>query len=101
MPASPERLSTRGALTAVAGFTLLDPHVWLDTVVLLGTVGAAQPPALRPAFPLGACTASSAWFLALRYGARLLAPLFARPAAWRALDAAIGETYSPNKIAPK
>jgi L-lysine exporter family protein LysE/ArgO len=83
-------LSARGALAAVAGFTLLNPHVWLDTVVLLGTVGAAQPPALRPAFLLGACTASAAWFLALGYGARLLAPLFARPAAWRALDAAIG-----------
>jgi L-lysine exporter family protein LysE/ArgO len=83
-------LSAGGALVAVAGFTLLNPHVWLDTVVLLGTVGAAQPPALRPTFLAGAWTASAAWFLALGYGARLLAPIFARPAAWRALDAAIG-----------
>ena len=78
------------ALLATAGFTLLNPHVYLDTVLLMGAAGAAQPDAARPAFVAGAALASFAWFAALGYGARLLRPLFARPAAWRVLDAGVG-----------
>jgi L-lysine exporter family protein LysE/ArgO len=80
------------AIAAAAAFSLLNPHVYLDTVVLLGSIGAQQPAAARPWFGLGAAGASFAWFFSLGYGARHLAPLFARPAAWRALDAAIAAT---------
>ncbi|MBS0561937.1 MAG: LysE family transporter [Proteobacteria bacterium] len=78
------------ALAATAGFTLLNPHVYLDTVLVVGAAGSAQPAALRPLFVAGAAAASFAWFASLGYGARLLAPLFARPAAWRVLDGAVG-----------
>lgn len=80
------------AIAATAGFTFLNPHVYLDTVLLMGAAGWAQPAALRPLFVAGAATASFAWFAALGYGARLLVPLFARPAAWRVLDALVGVT---------
>jgi L-lysine exporter family protein LysE/ArgO len=85
---------SRGKVLAqAAAFTLLNPHVYLDTVLLVGSVGAQQPPgALRAVFLLGTCTASFTWFFGLAYGARLLAPLFERPAAWRVLDALIGVT---------
>jgi len=84
--------SRRAALAQAAAFTLLNPHVYLDTVVLVGAVGAQQTAALRPAFLLGACSASALWFSAIGYGARWLAPWFARPGAWRALDTLIGLT---------
>lgn len=77
-------------MAAAAGFTFLNPHVYLDTVLLMGAAGSAQPAGLRPLFVAGAATASFAWFAALGYGARLLVPLFARPAAWRVLDALVG-----------
>ena len=79
----------RTALAAVLAFTYLNPHCWLDTVVLLGSISSQQPDGTRAAFGAGAMTASAAWFFALGYGARLLAPLFARPLAWRLLDATI------------
>jgi L-lysine exporter family protein LysE/ArgO len=80
-------------LAQAAAFTFLNPHVYLDTVLLVGSVGAQQPPLLpRAAFLLGACAASFAWFFGLAYGARVLAPWFERPAAWRVLDALIGLT---------
>jgi L-lysine exporter family protein LysE/ArgO len=60
--------------------------------MLVGAVGAQQAPAQRPAFLMGACSASALWFTALGYGARRLAPWFARPAAWRWLDSAVGIT---------
>jgi L-lysine exporter family protein LysE/ArgO len=80
------------ALARAAGFTLLNPHVYLDTVLLVGTVGSAQPGNARASFVAGAAVASLSWFAALGYGARLLAPLFARPAAWRLLDGAVAAT---------
>ena len=78
------------ALGATAAFTLLNPHVYLDTVLLMGAAGSAHAPALRPVFVAGAATASITWFAALGYGARILTPLFARPAAWKILDAIVG-----------
>ncbi len=87
-----EALSRRGALLRTAGFTLLNPHVYLDTVLLVGAVGAAQPAGGRLAFVAGAGSASALWFAALGYGARLLAPVFRRPAAWRVLDGLVGAT---------
>ncbi|MFN8720166.1 MAG: LysE/ArgO family amino acid transporter [Rhodospirillales bacterium] len=79
-------------LARTAAFTLLNPHVYLDTVLLVGSVGAAQPEGTRVAFVAGAAVASALWFAALGFGARLLAPLFARRAAWRVLDGAVGAT---------
>jgi len=79
------------ALAQAAAFTLLNPHVYLDTVVLVGSVGAQQG-AQRWWFAAGAATASLAWFCALGYGARWLAPWFERPRAWQVLDAVIGLT---------
>ncbi|MCB2111408.1 MAG: LysE family transporter [Defluviimonas sp.] len=72
-------------LATLAAITWANPHVWLDTVVLIGSV-AAQFPGREPAFAAGAALASAVFFFALGYGARLLAPLFARPVAWRWLD---------------
>jgi L-lysine exporter family protein LysE/ArgO len=80
------------AMAATAGFTFLNPHVYLDTVLLMGAAGSAHAPALRPVFVAGAATASIAWFAALGYGARILTPLFSRPTSWRILDAIVGVT---------
>lgn len=80
----------RQALATVLGVTLLNPHVYLDTVVLLGAVGGQQGPQGKWLFALGAMSAAAAWFVLLGFGARMLAPWFAKPAAWRVLDALIG-----------
>ena len=85
-------LSRKAALGRCAGFTFLNPHVYLDTVLLVGAIGAAQPAGTQPAFVAGAGLASLGWFAALGYGARLLARLFARPLAWRVLDGLVGLT---------
>lgn len=84
------RLTLGQALVTAAGFTFLNPHVYLDTVLLLGTVGSAEPSPLRPVFAAGAATASFLWFSTLGFGARLLKPVFTRPATWRVLDALVG-----------
>jgi L-lysine exporter family protein LysE/ArgO len=84
--------SLAAALAQAAGFTFLNPHVYLDTVLLMGAIGARQPPGSRIAFVAGAASASAVWFTALGYGARWLAPLFARPRAWQAFDVLIGLT---------
>lgn len=74
------------AATCLA-LTWLNPHVYLDTVFLLGTIGAANE---HPwVFAVGAVTASVAWFVGLGYGARALAPVLGTPRAWRVLDALI------------
>ncbi len=80
--------SLRAALATCLALTWLNPHVYLDTVVLLGAISAQYHPAW--VFAAGAICASFTFFFALGYGARLLAPLFARPGAWRVLDLVIG-----------
>ncbi|MGY9049875.1 hypothetical protein P775_18015 [Puniceibacterium antarcticum] len=80
--------SLRAALLTCIALTWLNPHVYLDTVVLLGAVAAQYED--RLGFALGAMAASFVFFFALGYGARLLSPLLARPGAWRVLDGAIG-----------
>jgi L-lysine exporter family protein LysE/ArgO len=86
------RVSLRGAVAQAAAFTFLNPHVYLDTVLLMGSVGARQPADARLWFVGGAALASGAWFTALGFGARLLAPLFSRPRAWQVLDILVGAT---------
>ncbi|SMO62442.1 LysE/ArgO family amino acid transporter [Paracoccus laeviglucosivorans] len=80
--------SLRATLAVVAALTWLNPHVWLDTVVLLGSVSSGFGD--RTGFAAGAVTGSFAFFFALGYGARLLAPIFARTVAWRVLDICVG-----------
>jgi len=70
-------------------FTFLNPHVYLDMVVLIGALATAWPGEQRLAFAIGAVSASFIWFFGLGYGARLLEPLFKNPMAWRILDAII------------
>lgn len=83
--------SLRQVLLTVLALTWLNPHVYLDTVILLGTVSTRFPGA-ELAFALGAMTGSFAFFFALGYGARWLRPLFARPVSWRVLDGLIALT---------
>lgn len=85
-----EALSLRSTLGTLAALTFLNPHVYIDTVVLLGSVGSAQPLAGRAPFALGAIFASLSWFVLLGFGARLLSGFFASPRAWRYLDAGVG-----------
>ncbi|KAF1055537.1 MAG: Arginine exporter protein ArgO [Stenotrophomonas maltophilia] len=90
-------LATAGAQTGDArtvlltclAFTFLNPHVYLDTMVLLGSLSTRYPHPLQWAFAAGACLSSVLWFVALGYGARLLQPVFRRPLAWRVLDGAV------------
>jgi L-lysine exporter family protein LysE/ArgO len=81
-------LGRKAVLATVLALTWLNPHVYLDTVLLLGTL-ANQHGDLRWWFGAGAVLGSVLWFSALGFGARLLRPVFAKPAAWRVLDGAI------------
>lgn len=72
------------------GLTLLNPHVYLDTVVIIGGIASTLLFEQKLQFLLGAVFASGLWFFGLGYGARLLIPLFKRPKTWRILDFAIG-----------
>jgi len=91
LAASQTRVASRAAAAAAAwALALLNPHVYLDTVVLLGTVaGSFADGTARAAFAAGASTVSVVWFAGLGYGARLLAPVFARPIAWRVVDLSV------------
>lgn len=76
--------SRRSVLLAALAVTLLNPHVYLDTVLLIGSLGAQQPD--PGAYTLGAASASLLWFFSLALGAAWLAPWLARPGTWRLLD---------------
>ncbi|GAB5506527.1 MAG: LysE/ArgO family amino acid transporter [Rhizobiaceae bacterium] len=82
--------SLRAAIAACLAFTYLNPNVYLETVLLVGSVSAGYAGNERIAFGAGAVTVSFVWFFGLGYGARLLQPVFARPLAWRVLDCATG-----------
>lgn len=75
-------------LLACLAFTWLNPHVYLDTVVLLGSI-STQFPGSGASFAAGAMSGSFLFFFSLGYGATWLRPIFARPSAWRALEAVI------------
>jgi len=81
--------SLKLAIAACLAFTFLNPHVYLDTMLLVGSLSAGYQGAARIAYGAGAALASFVWFFGLGYGARLLQPVFARPAAWRVLDVMI------------
>ena len=83
--------SLKSVLLTCLALTFLNPHVYLDTVVLLGTLASEQGDA-RWRFGAGAATASLVWFFGLGFGARRLAGLFARPSTWRVLDGVIALT---------
>ena len=78
--------SAVGIAAATLAFTWLNPAVWLDTVVVVGSAANGDPRG-HLLVGLGAALASVVWFAGLGFGARVLAPVFARPAAWRLLDA--------------
>ena len=78
-----------GAVAACAAFTWLNPHAYLDTVVFLGSLANQQGPGLRWVFAGGAFVAGILWFSAIGFGGRALRGVFARPAAWRVLDAVV------------
>lgn len=81
--------SRRDVLAQAAAFTLLNPHVYLDTVLLVGTVGAQHPPALRPWFVAGGASASTLWFGCLGLAAHWFGPWLARARVWRWIEALI------------
>ncbi|WP_069772155.1 MULTISPECIES: LysE/ArgO family amino acid transporter [unclassified Streptomyces] len=83
--------SRRGAVLTCLALTWLNPHVYLDTVFLVGSTAADRGP-LRWTFGLGAALASLCWFAALGFGGRLLGRFLARPAAWRVLDGLVAVT---------
>lgn len=89
LPSQQEPQAVAAVALAMLGLTFLNPHVYLDTILLVGTIGASFG-SDRWWFALGAAVASLVWFSALGFGARLLSPLMARPFTWRVLDAAIG-----------
>lgn len=87
-----QTLTLGAALSQAVAFTLLNPHVYLDAVLLVGSIGAQQPVHLQGWFIAGASCASLLWFGTLGFGSRLLAPYFASPRAWQVLDRLIGVT---------
>lgn len=77
-------------ILAGLAFSLLNPHALLDTVVLVGSIGAQQAPTERPFFVMGAVGFSFIWFFSLAYASSKLSHLFSKPLAWRILDSLIG-----------
>ena len=86
---APADASMKAIVLTTLALTWLNPHVYLDTVMLLGSIANQQGDTDRWWWAAGAIVASFTWFFLLGYGARLLKPLFARPAAWRVLDGLI------------
>ena len=90
LTAAEQSASTRSAaLLAVLGFTFLNPHVYLDTVLLVGSIGNQYGDA-RWVFAIGAMTASVVWFTTIGFGARWASGWMSRPVTWRVLDTVIG-----------
>ncbi len=82
--------SKKVVISTVLALTFLNPHVYLDTVLLIGSIASPYTSNERLYFTLGAISASFIWFFGLGYGARLLRPLFAKPSAWKVLNIIIG-----------
>ncbi|MFZ1568724.1 MAG: LysE/ArgO family amino acid transporter [Thiolinea sp.] len=84
--------SMQAAVLTTLALSLLNPHVYLDTVILLGSIGGQLPDNQPAWFALGASLASLTWFTLLAWGGRRLAPWFAKPMSWRILDTVVGVT---------
>lgn len=82
--------TARKALVSVVALSLLNPHVYLDTVVLLGSVGGSYPAEQQPSFSVGAMTASVLWFCALGFGAARLSHVLQRPVVWKIIEGLTG-----------
>jgi L-lysine exporter family protein LysE/ArgO len=82
--------NTKTVVTTVLALTFLNPHVYLDTVLLIGSIASPYTADDRLLFTLGAVSASFIWFFSLGYGARLLIPLFSKPSSWKVLNIVIG-----------
>jgi L-lysine exporter family protein LysE/ArgO len=89
LPSGAQQPTARAVVSATLAFTFLNPHVYLDTVLLLGSIGNQYGHG-RWLFALGASLSSIVWFSGLGYGARFASRLMSRPSTWRALDSAIG-----------
>lgn len=87
--ASAGGITMKAAVLTIVALTWLNPHVYLDTLVFLGSVANQQGEAARWWWGGGAIAASFIWFISLGFGARLLRPFFARPSSWRVLDGLI------------
>ncbi|WP_342608904.1 LysE/ArgO family amino acid transporter [Vibrio tritonius] len=88
-PSTTQGSSLKQVLLTCLGYTWLNPHVYLDTVVMLGSLSLHYDGDEKWHFGAGAMLASAVWFIAITYGARLLLPLFHNPNAWRILDGLI------------
>ncbi len=82
--------SLEGVVIATLAVTFLNPHIYLDTIVLMGSISAKFPGSGRYIFGAGAITASFIWFFSLSFGGRALAPYFKKPVAWKILDTLVG-----------
>jgi L-lysine exporter family protein LysE/ArgO len=87
-----EGTTLAAAMAACLAFTFLNPHVYLDTVILMGSLASQHGESERWIFGSGAATGSFVWFFSLGYGARLLEPVFKKTVAWRVLDSLIALT---------
>jgi L-lysine exporter family protein LysE/ArgO len=90
--AAPEPMSLRSAVVRAVALTWLNPHVYLDTVLLLGSIANTHGHTGRWWFAAGATLGSVLWFAGLGFGASVLSPALSRPRAWKVLDALIGLT---------
>lgn len=84
--------SVKKTIYLLLAFSLLNPHVYLDTVILLGSIASQQPPNEQIYFTLGAISASFLWFFAITYGSYFLAPFLSKQSSWRMIDALIALT---------
>lgn len=81
--------SKKKTIFLLLALSLLNPHVYLDTVILLGSIASQHPDKERLYFAIGAISASFAWFFAITYGSRFASPLLCNPNIWRVIDSLI------------
>lgn len=86
----PSSHSLKKTLLVLAALTFLNPHVYLDTIVILGSIGSQFEDPVRPYFAIGVIIASFAWFFGLCYGARFLSPILKKTSSWKVIDCIVG-----------
>ena len=90
IPHNARAICLKEAIVTTLAVSLLNPHVYLDTCLLIGTIGAHFPRQSHASFIVGSSLASFVWFVLIGYGARVLEPIFKNPIAWKVLDYIIG-----------